>query len=163
MSEQVFQKGDPLANEFSQAILELTSSGMVDRLEKRMLSSLNCSSPTGGDDQGPGGIGIEPFFLLFLVSGSLLLVAFVNAIARLLERHCSIYDSIQASLIHRRAPTWALLVLTKCFTKFGTRHFGIPIIQRQIDDVNMSRNEMDPTLGAIELAAANVNTSVVHH
>ncbi|XP_071922824.1 glutamate receptor 2.7-like [Coffea arabica] len=126
----VFQKGSPLADDLSGAILNITLTGTTDQMEKRMLSSLNCSSSAEEDNQGPSKIGTEPFFFLFLVSGSLLVVAFVNAVARLLERHCSIFDSIQASLINRRAVRWALLLLTRCFTKFGTRNLRVPIMHR---------------------------------
>ena len=92
-----------MADDISGAILKITLTGTIDQMEKRMLSSLNCSSSAGEDNQGPSKIGTEPFFFLFLVSGSLLVVAFVNAVARLLERHCSIFDCIQASLINRKA------------------------------------------------------------
>ena len=68
---QAFPKGSPLAIDFSQAILEATESGEVQRLENDMLSSFNCSLQLGFD----GSIGPEPFFVLFTAVAAISVVA----------------------------------------------------------------------------------------
>ncbi|KAI5354468.1 hypothetical protein L3X38_007363 [Prunus dulcis] len=64
----VFQKGSPLAIDISEAMLEATESGQVEKLEKQMLSSYNCSSPINSNN---GSIGPGPFSGLFLIAGNL--------------------------------------------------------------------------------------------
>ncbi|XP_027090927.1 glutamate receptor 2.7-like [Coffea arabica] len=148
----VFQKGSPLAADISEAILKVTQTGTIDELEKHMFSFSTCSSSsTGGDHdqgQGPDGVGIEPFFVLFLVSGGLLALASLNAILRLLKKHLANHGFINGRVLR-----WASLLLARAFTKSGTTLLRkTPIIQRPNNEINMHRNELEPDLRAIELA-----------
>ncbi|XP_021820281.1 glutamate receptor 3.1-like [Prunus avium] len=80
----VFQKGSPLAIDISEAMLEATESGQVEKLEKQMLSSYNCSSPINSNN---GSIGPEPFSGLFLIAGFACALAFLVTIVRLVREH----------------------------------------------------------------------------
>ncbi|KAL3514526.1 hypothetical protein ACH5RR_027243 [Cinchona calisaya] len=144
----VFQKGSPFATDISRALLKVTEEGTINQLEKHMLSSLRCSG--GGEDyrnqEGPAGdgVGTEPFFVLFLVSGGLLALATVNAIFRLLRKRFVNCNFMQESLINIRILKWS-------FTKCGTILFRTPIIQRP----NKAPTELEPDLRVTELAANN--------
>ncbi|GMN72923.1 hypothetical protein TIFTF001_052090 [Ficus carica] len=84
---QAFPKGSPLAVDFSKAILQVTESGDVEKLENSMLQALNCTSSLklGSDPIGP-----EPFSSLFTISGVIaafvILFTFVNTAAKRVDK-----------------------------------------------------------------------------
>ncbi|XP_020413098.1 glutamate receptor 2.1 [Prunus persica] len=80
----VFQKGSPLATDISEAMLEATESGQVEKLEKQMLSSYDCSSPINSNN---GSIGPGPLSGLFLLAGLACALAFLVTIVRLVREH----------------------------------------------------------------------------
>lgn len=72
----VFQKGSPIAHDFSKAILTLQENGKLRKLEEEWFeSSMNCSS---ADDSGkPESLRFESFWGLYLISGSTSTICFL--------------------------------------------------------------------------------------
>ncbi|GMN24588.1 hypothetical protein TIFTF001_047652 [Ficus carica] len=82
-----FPKGSPLAVDFSVAILQLIESGDVEKLEKSMFQSLNCTSSL---ELGSDPIGPEPFSSLFTISGVIaaiaILITFVSTVVKRVDK-----------------------------------------------------------------------------
>ncbi|KAD4385228.1 hypothetical protein E3N88_25396 [Mikania micrantha] len=84
----MFQKGSPLVDDISRAILKVTQSGYVKTLEKRMLDSLsNCSRLPEDQSRDSVGLGPGPFAGLFMISGSISAFVFFTALARVVINH----------------------------------------------------------------------------
>ncbi|XP_027105450.2 glutamate receptor 2.7 [Coffea arabica] len=77
----VFQKGSPIARDFSKAILTLQENGKLRSLVEEWLeSSMNCSSV---DESGnPESLRFESFWVLYLISGSTSTFCFVYFITK---------------------------------------------------------------------------------
>uniref|UniRef100_A0A7N0U3S1 Ionotropic glutamate receptor C-terminal domain-containing protein n=1 Tax=Kalanchoe fedtschenkoi TaxID=63787 RepID=A0A7N0U3S1_KALFE len=60
-----FAKGHPLLPDMSQAILNVSESGEISRLERKMLSKYNCSESQQKDDSELGSLDINSFAGLF--------------------------------------------------------------------------------------------------
>ncbi|PON65079.1 Ionotropic glutamate receptor [Parasponia andersonii] len=103
-----FPKGSPLIFDISEAILELTESGDVERLEHAMLSSFNCSSSLklGGDSIGP-----EPFSGLFKISGAISGFAFLITFVRIASKRLDKWSCLQACLINNGFWRWVYVGL----------------------------------------------------
>lgn len=145
---QVFQKGSPLAIDISEAILKVTQSGQVNTLEQNMLHLCNCTSSTSRQEADDIRLGPGPFSGLFQVLGGILGLAFFIAIVRLVRtKWTSILDFVQETLIKMRNYMWASLVLTECYTRFGSTFFRQEIVQMNVDHV-----QMEPNLVAIQMA-----------
>lgn len=94
---QVFQKGSPLVNDISEAILQFAESGRLGQLEKGIFSS-NCSS-SNDLDQDPS-IGPGPFCSLFSITGGIAISAFIITMFRQLRnrrRVSSFMESITSA------------------------------------------------------------------
>lgn len=67
---QVFQKGSPIAKDFSRAILQLSENGFLLSLEKEWFSpSLECSADVT-DSSATESLSISSFLGLYLISGA---------------------------------------------------------------------------------------------
>ena len=78
---QVFQKGSPIARDFSKAILTLQENGKLRSLVEEWLeSSTNCSSVDGSGN--PESLRFESFWVLYLISGSTSTFCFVYFITK---------------------------------------------------------------------------------
>ncbi|KAK3029450.1 hypothetical protein RJ639_037735, partial [Escallonia herrerae] len=132
----VFQKGSPLAEDISEAILKVTEKGTINQLERHMLSFSNCSSSTGVTD-GPS-LGLAPFSGLFLILGRISALVFLITIARILERQPGILSFVQGTLINCRIAKWALFLLSRGYTKFGSRFSRGNSIQGPNSRINMA-------------------------
>ncbi|KAK3028291.1 LOW QUALITY PROTEIN: hypothetical protein RJ639_037468 [Escallonia herrerae] len=144
-----FRKGSPLAEDISEAILKVTEKGTINQLERHMLSFSNCSSSTGVTG-GPS-LGLAPFSGLFLILGGISALVFLITIARILERHPGILCFVQGTLINSRIAKWASFLLSRGYTKFGSRFSRGNSIQGPNSRINMAG---DTSLG-IELAQTN--------
>lgn len=116
---QVFPKGSPLATDISKAILEVTQSGEMQRLEKFLLSSTNCSSST--DLNGDEGLGPEPFYSLFFISGAISAIAFLITMVGLARNRQLNMPIIPATLIDSRVRMWATIFFARSYVIFQTR------------------------------------------
>jgi hypothetical protein len=116
---QVFSKGSPLATDISKAILEVTQSGEMQRLEEFLLSSNKCSSST--DLKGGIGLGPEPFYSLFCISGAISAVALLVTLVRLARNSQLNMPFMPATLIDSRVWMWAIIFLARTRVKFQTR------------------------------------------
>ncbi|GFP91628.1 glutamate receptor 2.7 [Phtheirospermum japonicum] len=112
----VFSKGSPLEADMSEAILKVTQSGEVNKLETNMLQLCNCSSSTGRQDTDDLTLGPGPFSYMFWVLFGTIAVAFVISIFRLVWQRIEpvfrlVYVSIQRALLMNRVCMWASSVL----------------------------------------------------
>ncbi|KAK1393344.1 Glutamate receptor [Heracleum sosnowskyi] len=70
----VFPKGAPLLSDISQAVLNISESGTLRKIETSMLSSYKCSN---SDDEAEYSLGFDSFWGLFAITGGASTVAFV--------------------------------------------------------------------------------------
>ncbi|KAG8377606.1 hypothetical protein BUALT_Bualt08G0050500 [Buddleja alternifolia] len=142
----VYPKGSPLTIDISEAILKLTQSGRLNKLENNLLSFSNCpSSTTKADDMK---LGDEPFSGLFQVLGCIIGVTTFIAIFRLVNMHwTSICNFLPKALLMSRIYMWTSFVLTECCSRFG-----LTLFRGNTVHPNVPRGEMEPNLAAIQLA-----------
>ncbi|XP_073052988.1 glutamate receptor 2.7-like [Primulina eburnea] len=96
----VFQKGSPLATDFSEAILKVTQSGHVNKIEDKLLTNFpKCAKNADVITLGEG-----PFAILFLVLECCFGVALFTAIASLVKMH---WNNIRGAMVANRIYSWA--------------------------------------------------------
>lgn len=98
----VFPKGSPLVTDISEAILQLSENGELNKLEQGMFFS-NCSSSNVQDqDQslGPG-----PFYGLFLITGGIALSAFLITMFRQLKTHRQVSSCMESTIMAKEIVT----------------------------------------------------------
>ncbi|CAH1454312.1 unnamed protein product [Lactuca virosa] len=111
----VFQKGSPLVEDISEAVLKLTQNGEINTLNENMLrSSSNCSL-LAQESNGPRGtLGPKPFTGLFMISGSISALVFFTTLGRLVADHqASIWSLTLSTVIIRRIGKWLMLLLIR--------------------------------------------------
>lgn len=97
-----FQRGSPLVTDISEAILQLSENGELNTLEQGMFFS-NCSSSNVQDqDQslGPG-----PFYGLFLITGGIVLSAFLITMFRQLKTHRQVSSCMESTIMAEKSVT----------------------------------------------------------
>ena len=112
---QVFPKGSPLANDVSEAVLEVTESGQVEHLEHAMLSSFNCSNSI---NLGSDSIGLGPFYSLFTISGAIAAFAVLITILRMADKHLKKSSCVQALFLNKRFWSWAYTFLSQSAQRY---------------------------------------------
>ncbi|GAA0183426.1 transmembrane signal receptor [Lithospermum erythrorhizon] len=133
----VFQKNSNLEKDISEAILNITEKGEIDRLQNEMISSFNCSSLTG--QGGDLSLGIRPFSGLLIISSTICGIVFISALFRILEQHYSIYGFLQSFLINLRVCIWVSRLLSQFYSTNGFTFFRRPSsISIERTDVQMS-------------------------
>ncbi|KAL3655223.1 hypothetical protein CASFOL_001009 [Castilleja foliolosa] len=123
----VFPKGSTLEADMSEAILRVTQSGQVNKLETNMLQLCNCTSSTGRQDNDDLTLGPGPFSYMFWFLFGTIVVALLISIFRLSERIRTNYGSIRISVIV--CMLWPLLVLTECWNRMGSKFFKEEIVE----------------------------------
>ncbi|XP_073135352.1 glutamate receptor 2.7-like [Henckelia pumila] len=103
----VFQKGSPLATDFSEAILKVTQSGEVNKIEEKTLSDF----PKCGNNRDDITLDDRPFSKLFLVLECCIGVALFVAIARLAKMHW--YNNIRGAMATNRIYSWAAALILR--------------------------------------------------
>ncbi|KAF6175243.1 hypothetical protein GIB67_030461 [Kingdonia uniflora] len=111
----VFPKGSPLAFDISEAILKVTESGDMQRLEQNMLSSSNCSTLSSNLIIGNPSLSHKPFSGLFLISGSVSTISLFIILARLFRKRWKFESYIQGTILDKRIWVWALTFLGKYY------------------------------------------------
>ncbi|KAL7155053.1 hypothetical protein ABFS83_03G048300 [Erythranthe nasuta] len=128
----VFPKGSQLETDISEAILRVTQSGYVNKLEQNMLQLCNCTStPSTSITSELDDIRLDsgPFSGMFVVLGGTMVIAFIFAGARL----------VRESLMMKRIFVGAFLALIELWTIFGSTFFGHEIVENHI---NLGNGEM---------------------
>ena len=156
---QVFPKGSPLATDISEAILKVTQSGEINRLEKQ-LSFSNCTASTQIRDDPS--LGPEPFSGLLMISGGVSTVAFVVTVARLMGKNWPIFSWTQTALISRRVFSWASLFLSQSYMKFGFHFSREESSVQESNNQNVVISNMEQNSMIIELAE-NQNIVILNH
>ncbi|MBA0788566.1 hypothetical protein Gotri_026746 [Gossypium trilobum] len=83
----VFQKGSPIAKDFSRAILQFSENGFLLSLEKEWFSpSLECSADVT-DSSTTDSLGIRSFWCLYLISGATSTLCFLFFSMHLLKKY----------------------------------------------------------------------------
>ncbi|KAJ7958157.1 Glutamate receptor [Quillaja saponaria] len=124
----VFPKGSSLAIDMSEAILKVIESGEIEKLEKNMLSTSSCSSTNGNIQDGDTGLGPDPFFGLFYISGTIALLAVLIVFIRLAKKQLLRLGWMLATLMHRKIWRWAVRVLCSTFQIRRRRRISVPEI-----------------------------------
>ncbi|KAI3774960.1 hypothetical protein L1987_49526 [Smallanthus sonchifolius] len=73
---QVFPQGSPMVPDFTKALLNVSESGILRDLEKRMLGSEHCVDQETIQDQY-GSLGLGSFLSLFLLAGGISTITLV--------------------------------------------------------------------------------------
>lgn len=89
-----------MATDFSEAILKVTQSGQVNKIEDRVLSNF----PKCASNKDDITLGDEPFGMLFLVLECCIGVALFVAIARIVKWH---WNNIRGEMVANRIYSWA--------------------------------------------------------
>lgn len=84
---QVFQKGSPIAKDFSEAILKLSEDGNITSLEKRWLTPSNECSTNSLTTNDTKSLSLRSFWGIFLISGATSTICFLLALARLQKNY----------------------------------------------------------------------------
>ncbi|KAB1221982.1 Glutamate receptor 2.5 [Morella rubra] len=80
-----FQRGSPIARDFSKAILRLLEDGKMKPLEDQWLTPSNeCADETSGNAQS---LSLQSFWGLYLISGVISAICFLLALIRLLRNY----------------------------------------------------------------------------
>ncbi|KAK6283885.1 hypothetical protein POUND7_002837 [Theobroma cacao] len=88
----VFQKGSPMAADFSRAILKLSEDGTLKKLEEKWFApSLVCSADVT-DDSRTDSLSLHSFWGLYLISGATSTFCFLLFLAHLLRKYGSQED-----------------------------------------------------------------------
>lgn len=78
---QVFQKGSPVARDFSRGILSLSEKGVLKELENEWLIPTNeCSN---SETSTPKSLSLQSFWILYLLSGIVSTICFLLSFLRL--------------------------------------------------------------------------------
>ncbi|CAA0811892.1 Unknown protein [Striga hermonthica] len=130
----VFPKGSPLEADISEAILKVTQSGKVHRLEQEMLQLCNCTSSTSGQEEDDLTLGVGPFSDMFWVLFGTMLLALSVAVYHLMITK---WDKLKETFTTNRAYMWTSMVLTECHNRFGFQFLA------RSDDVRTSAAELN--------------------
>ena len=83
-SMQVFQKGSPIARDFSEAILRLSEAGILKELEEKWLTPRECLTETSTNTEP---LSFQNFWGLYLISGVTSAICFLLALIRLIKKY----------------------------------------------------------------------------
>ncbi|KAK0577847.1 hypothetical protein LWI29_001071 [Acer saccharum] len=106
----VFQKGSPIATDFSEAILKLSESGKLKSLEEKWFApSPECSANAGNDKTE--NLTLSSFCGLYLISGATSTICFILSLVRLLRnyRHDR-QDTSQSNIAPSMRSIWSEVV-----------------------------------------------------
>nr|POF21991.1 glutamate receptor 2.7 [Quercus suber] len=100
-----FQKGSPIAKDFSEAILKLSEDGTLTGLEERWLSpSRECSTDQTSNDTDP--LSIQSFWGLYLISVAISTICFLLSLIRLLQNYQHDQEAYQGNGTASSGSVW---------------------------------------------------------
>ncbi|KAF6175241.1 hypothetical protein GIB67_030459 [Kingdonia uniflora] len=109
----VFPKGSPLAFDISEAILRVTESGEMQKLEDDFLSSYNCSTFQSTQITGTPPLSPRPFSGFFFISAGVSIMSLFTVLVRRLRNHWQLVSYIQFRFPDIRIWSWASTLLMK--------------------------------------------------
>lgn len=84
---QAFQKGSPIARDFSKAILQLSEDGNITSLEKQWLTPSNECLPNSITTNETESLSLKSFWGIYLISGAISTICFLLSLARLQKNY----------------------------------------------------------------------------
>ncbi|KAK7858355.1 glutamate receptor 3.5 [Quercus suber] len=100
-----FQKGSPIAKDFSEAILKLSEDGTLTGLEERWLTpSRECSTDQTSNDTDP--LSIQSFWGLYLISVAISTICFLLSLIRLLQNYQHDQEAYQGNGTASSGSVW---------------------------------------------------------
>lgn len=100
---QVFQKGSPILDDVSKAILKISQNGVLKELEDKWFPiSSECS--TSSDNHHVKRLNPKDFFALYLIYGSISVICFLCSIVTMIRRYQATNNAIASRdwcFVHR--------------------------------------------------------------
>lgn len=109
LSSQAFQKGSPIAADFSEAILKLSENGVLKKLEESWFaSSRECSTNLSNDETES--LELSSFWGLYLISGATSTLCALPFLVKLLKKYRQNQAASQGNVTLSELSFWSKVV-----------------------------------------------------
>lgn len=103
---QAFQKGSPIATDFSEAILTISENGDLKRLEERWFNQLTSCSNYNSTTTEVDSLGLQSFWGLYLISGATSTLCFLFFLVRVIKKYCDSFRGNPGTMTPSRKGAW---------------------------------------------------------
>ncbi|KAG5561805.1 hypothetical protein RHGRI_004747 [Rhododendron griersonianum] len=101
-----FQKGSPIATDFSEAILTISENGDLKRLEERLFNQLTSCSNYNSTTTEVDSLSLQSFWGLYLTSGAISTLCFLFFLIRAIKKYCDSFRGNPGTMTPSRKGAW---------------------------------------------------------
>ncbi|PSR98616.1 Glutamate receptor 2.7 like [Actinidia chinensis var. chinensis] len=131
-----FQKGSPLARDFSEAILTILENGVLKDLEDKWFKLSPSCSYFNSTTRDANSLDLNRFWGLYLISGATSTLCFLCFLLHLLKKFCDSIRTNPGSMTPSRNSLWSKIV------RF-TRYFRSGVIRSPVRAPSIARSQVD--------------------
>lgn len=116
---QAFQKGSPIATDFSQAILTISENGDLKRLEDRWFNQLTSCSNYNSTTAEVDSLTLQSFWGLYLISGATSTLSVLFFLVQVIKKYCDSFRENPGTMTPSRKGAWNQMVRFVRFVRNG--------------------------------------------